>query len=340
MSASAGPSQEGNVTRIIRAVLGWRLLWPLVALAVLIGFNLLFTPGFAVIEWKDGRWYGAMIDVLRNASGVGLLATGMTLVIATAGIDLSVGSVMALAGAVAALLMTGQGWGVWPAVAAGLVAGLAAGLWNGAFVSLFGLQPIIATLVVLVAGRGLAQALTDDQKVRFEAPAFEWIATGAVLGIPTPAIVAAGAAVGVMVLLRATVLGLYTEAVGSNPRAARLCGLPVHRVRLAVYGLSGLFAGAAGLIATADIKEADVANCGLYTELDAILAVVIGGTSLSGGRPRVAGSLVGVLIMRLLTTMLQMHNVTTEKTLVLKAAVALGVCLLQAPKLMRRGAAL
>src|SRR5262249_37019754 len=154
------------------------------------------------------------------------------------------------------------------------------------------LQPIIATLVMLVAGRGLAQALTGDQKVRFEVPAFEWLGSGAARGVPTPVVIATGTALAILVLLRLTVLGMYVEAAGGNPRAARLCGLPVHRVRLATYAICGLCAAAAGLIAAADIKEADVANSGLYLELDAVLAVVIGGTSLSGGRPHIVGSLI------------------------------------------------
>lgn len=338
MNASGAPGTSGNRTgRTLRAVLGWRLLWPLLALAALVAINFSWTPNFSHVVWQDGRLYGSMIDVLRDSAVVALLATGMTLVIACAGIDLSVGSVMALAGAVAALLMTGPRWGAPGAIAAGLALGLGVGIWNGAIVTFLGLQPIIATLVMLVAGRGLAQALTNDQMVRFEDPAFERIGTGAVYGLPVPAIIAAGAALAVIAVLRITVLGLYVEAVGGNPRAARLCGLPVHRVRIAVYAICGLCAAAAGLIATADIKEADVANCGLYLELDAILAVVIGGTNLGGGKPRVMGSVVGVLIMRLLTTMLQMHNVTTEHTLVLKAGVALAVCLAQAPRFAKGG---
>src|SRR5262249_27866499 len=139
----------------------------------------------------------------------------------------------------------------------------------------------------------------------------------------------------ILVLLRLTVLGMYVEAVGGNPRAARLCGLPVHRVRLATYAICGLCAAAAGLIAAADIKEADVANSGLYLELDAVLAVVIGGTSLSGGRPHIVGSLIGALIMQTLTTMMQMWGMPTERTLVVKAVVALLVCAAQAPRLIK-----
>jgi simple sugar transport system permease protein len=215
-------------------------------------------------------------------------------------------------------------------VIAGLAVALLVGLWNGVMVTYVGLQPIVATLVMLVMGRGIAQALTEDQKIRFEVPAFEFIGTGAVFGLPLPIVLVAGVAVLVFIVLRKTATGIYIEAVGSNVRAARLCGLRVHAIRLSAYGFSGLCAGVAGLIATADIKEADVANCGLYLELDAILAVVIGGTSLTGGRPYLLGSLIGAAIMQTLTVMLQMRGVVTEHTLIIKAVTAIIVCLLQA----------
>ena len=158
--------------------------WPLIALALLLAFNAVFTPGFASIEVRDGRLFGAMVNVLKNGSIVVLLATGMTLVIASGGIDLSVGSVMALSGTVAALCLTLVGWPVGLCVLGGLAAGVAVGMFNAALVQSVGLQPIIATLVTLVAGRGIAQTLTHDQKVRFENTSFEWIGTGAVGGVP------------------------------------------------------------------------------------------------------------------------------------------------------------
>ncbi len=306
-------------------------LWPLLALAGLLAFNLLFTPGFGRLEWRDGRLYGSLVDVVQNGAPVLLLAVGMTLVIACAGIDLSVGSVMALAGAAAALLLTRAGQPAAVAVAGGLAAGAVVGLLNGAMVAGLALQPIVATLITLVAARGAAQWLTADQKVRFEAPAFEALANAAPLGVSAPVWIVAGVALAVALLLRRTALGMAVEAVGSNLQAARLCGLRIHAVRVAAYAFSGLCAAVAGLIAAADIKEADVANAGLYLELDAILAVVIGGTRLSGGRPRLLGSLLGAAIMQTLTIMLQMRGVVTEHTLIVKAAVALGVCWLQSP---------
>jgi simple sugar transport system permease protein len=316
-----------------------RNFWPLVALAALLIFNLLFTTGFARLELRDGRLFGTLVDILQNGAPVMLLAIGMTLVIALGGIDLSVGSVMALSGAVAALLMTEQGQSVPVAVASSLGVALVVGALNGALVTYAGIQPIIVTLVMLVVGRGLAQTLTHDQKVHFEIPAFEFIGNGTVLGLPFPALLAAVVAVFVNLLLRKTAAGLYIEAMGGNPRAARLCGLRVHVIRILAFMACALCAGLAGLIAAADIKEADVANAGLYLELDAILAVVLGGTSLTGGRANLIGSLIGAILIQTLTIMLQMRGVITEHTLIIKALVALAVCYMQTPlfeQLMRR----
>jgi len=304
-------------------------LWPLTALIVLLLFNILTTPGFAQLEIRDGRVFGTLVDIFQNGAPVMLMAIGMTLVIAVEGIDLSVGSVMALSGATAALLMTESGTPVPLAVAAALGLAIAVGVWNGVLVTYVGLQPIIATLIMLVAGRGVAQVLTDDQKVPFEIPSFEFIANGTLFGLPVPIYIIAAVALAALIALRKTVAGLYIEAIGSNALAAGLCGLPVHTVRLLAFGFCGLCAGAAGLIATADIKEADVANCGLYLELDTILAVVIGGTSLSGGRPHLLGSLIGAVIMQTLTVMLQSRGVITEHTLIIKALVVVLVCFMQ-----------
>jgi simple sugar transport system permease protein len=316
-----------------------RNFWPLVALAALLVFNLIFTSGFARVELRDGRLFGTLVDIFQNGAPVMLLAIGMTLVIALAGIDLSVGSVMALSGAVAALLMTEHGYSVPGAVVIALIVALGVGAVNGALVTYAGIQPIIVTLVTLVMGRGLAQVLTHDQKVRFEIPAFEFIGNGTVLGLPFPALVVAAVALCVGLLLRKTATGLYIEAMGGNPQAARLCGLRIHVIRILAFMACSLCAGMAGLIAAADIKEADVGNAGLYLELDAILAVVLGGTSLTGGRANLVGSLIGAIFIQTLTIMLQMRGVITEHTLIIKAIVALAVCYMQTPafeRFMRR----
>lgn len=307
------------------------VFWPGLAFLMLLTYNLVFTPNFARIDVLDGRLFGSLVDIVQNGAPVMLLAIGMTLVIATAGIDLSVGSVMALSGAVAALLMTEQGLSVPAAVACALAVSLLAGLVNGALVSLAGLQPIVSTLILWVTARGVAQALTHDQKIRFEEPAFEFLGNGSLLTLPFPVFIVAGAALATYLVLRKTALGIYIEAVGGNVRAARLCGIPVRTLKISVYVFCAFLAGVAGLIATADIKEADVANCGLYLELDAILAVVIGGTSLAGGRARLGGTILGALIMQTITIMLQMRGVLLEYTLIVKAFVAILVCFLQTP---------
>ena len=316
-----------------------RNFWPLVALAALLVFNLIFTPGFARVELRDGRLFGTLVDIFQNGAPVMLLAVGMTLVIALGGIDLSVGSVMALSGATAALLMTEHGQSVPVGVVAALGVALVAGALNGALVTFAGIQPIIVTLVTLVMGRGLAQTLTHDQKVSFEIPTFEFIGNGTVLGLPFPALLVAVVALLAGLLLRKTATGLYIEAMGGNPQAARLCGVRIHVIRILAFMACSLCAGMAGLIAAADIKEADVANAGLYLELDAILAVVLGGTSLTGGRANLVGSLIGAVFIQTLTVMLQMRGVITEHTLIIKAIVALAVCYMQTPafdRLMQR----
>jgi ribose/xylose/arabinose/galactoside ABC-type transport system permease subunit len=306
-----------------------RNLWPLVGLAALLLFNVLFTEGFARIEMRDGRLYGTIIDLFQNGAPVMLLAIGMTLVIALGGIDLSVGSVMALSGAVSALALTEHAQAVPVAILCGLGVGLLAGAVNGAIVARGGVQPIIITLVMMVTARGMAQTLTHDQKVRFENPAFELLGGGTVLGLPVPMLLVVAVAVLVGLLLRKTVVGLYLEAIGGNPRAARLCGLRVDEIQILAYMACSLCAAVAGMIAAADIKEADVANAGLYLELDAILAVVLGGTSLAGGHANLVGSLIGALLIQTLTTTLQMRGVLTEHTLIIKAIVVVGVCLFQ-----------
>jgi len=309
--------------------------WPVAVLLLLWLVNALFTPNFARIEVKDGRLYGSMIDIVYRGAQVMLLAVGMAVVVATRGIDLSVGSVMAICGAVAARLLVADHTPA-VAIAAALGIALALGLWNGTLVALVGMQPIVATLILLVAGRGLAQLITDGQIITFRQPAFEAIARGALLGVPFPIWLTALVAGLVWLLLRTTAIGMYVEAIGGNERAARLCGLRVGAIKLAAYVLSGLCAGVAGLVATADIRAADANNCGLYLELDAILAVVLGGTSLLGGRIRLLGALTGALIMQTITTVLLMRNVDPAYALVVKAVVAVLVCMIYTPAFSRR----
>ena len=324
----------------------WRALaplaWPLLALVALLAFNFLFTPGFFDVRIVDNRLYGSLIDVLNRGAPTLLLALGMTLVIATGGIDLSVGAVMALTGAVAACLIVrpedspvsalNVGGSLTLVLLVSLLVALLAGVWNGVLVAFFRLQPIVATLILMVAGRGVAQLVTNGQIPTFEHPAFAWLGGGFVLMLPVPTIVAAAAALVMIALARGTALGLFVEAVGNNRVASRIAGVNATGVRLACYAISGLLAGVAGLLATADIKAADVNNIGLNLELDAILAVAIGGTSLAGGRFSLLGSVLGALVIQTLTTTILARGVAPETTLVAKSVIIVALCLLQSPR--------
>jgi len=318
-----------------------RLIWPLAALALLMLVNAIFNPSFFHLEFRDGHLFGSMVDVLNRGAPVMLLSLGMSLVIATGGIDLSVGAVMAITGAAAAALIMRQSdsplaWlnlhGVTAAIiGTALLFAVVAGIWNGTLVVLLGLQPIVATLILMVAGRGVAQLLTNGQIITFDNPSFSFIARGWFLGLPFPVTIVAVAAIIISLIARGTALGLFVESVGNNPTASRLAGLPAGWVKLGVYTLCGLCAGLAGLITTADIQAADANNAGLYLELDAILAVSLGGASLNGGRFSLLGSLIGAVLLQALTSTILAHNVPPPLTLVIKGLVVVAVCLLQSP---------
>lgn len=308
-------------------------IWPALALLALLLYNIACTPHFASIGYQNERLYGSLIDVLKNGSRVALLAVGMTLVIAGRGIDLSVGSVAALTGTVAALLLSKGGTSPLTACAGGLALALAFGLLNGVLVVRLKLQPIIATLVTLVLARGLAQTLSQDQSVSFNSAWFSSVFNGQFLALPTPIWIASIAATVVTVIVRWTAMGMYLSAIGVNAKAARLCGVQVGMIRTLTYITSCLCAGVAGLVIASDVKNADPNSLGMSLELDAVLAVAIGGTSLTGGRPHVIGAVIGALLMQTITVMLQMRGVPTDATLILKAAATLGVCLLQSPAL-------
>ncbi|MFG6081887.1 ABC transporter permease [Paracoccus litorisediminis] len=302
----------------------------LLALAVVLVLIGLISPGFFSVTVQNGRLYGSLIDVGVRVAPVALLAIGMTLVIATKGIDLSVGAVMAITGAVAATLVA-DGHSVPVVLAVSLALGLVCGIWNGVLVAFLDIQPIIATLILMVAGRGIAQLITGGVILTFNDPAFSFIGSGAVLGIPMPILIwlAMGLAVGLLV--RRSALGLLIEAVGINRRASMLVGVRARFLILATYAISGLCAAMAGMIVTADIHGADANNAGLWLELDAILAVVIGGTSLAGGRFSITASLIGALIIQALNTGILMSGWPPEFNLIVKAVVIVAILTLQSP---------
>jgi simple sugar transport system permease protein len=308
-----------------------RLWWPLLALVALLLLNLVFTPSFFALRLQDGHLFGSLVDILRNGAPTLLIALGMTLVIATRGIDLSVGAVAAIAGAVTCTHIAAGGDAVTGmALALALCAVL--GLWNGFLVSVLGIQPIIATLVLMTAGRGVAMLMTEGQIITVDNGLFRQVGAG-FLVLPIAILISLAALAGVAVLTRRTALGMLVEAVGVNPEASRLAGVRSRTIIWTVYVFSAFCAGVAGLMIASNVTAADANSAGLWIEMDAILAVVIGGTSLAGGRYSLTGTLIGALVIQTLTTTVYTIGVPPETTLVFKAAVVIVVCLLQSPRL-------
>lgn len=308
--------------RIMRTHALWDALsrhGALLALLLLVCFNLAVTPNF--LSWQT-------LNVnLTQVAAIVIVATGMTLVIATGGIDLSVGSLMAISGALAPLIfiekileMPDPTVGVALAfVIPVLVAGLF-GLFNGFLVTTFGIQPIIATLVLFIAGRGIAQVMTNGNLQVFRNPNFQVIGLGRVLGIPVQIIIMIVIVVIAAWIVQRTLLGRQILAVGGNEQAAKLSGIPVNRVKLLVYFISGICAGIAGLIVIAINSASDANLVGLGMELDAIAAAAVGGTLLVGGRAYIGGTLVGALIIQLVRYTLLANGVPDAAALLVKAA--------------------
>ena len=301
------------------------------ALLVILAINWIVSPQFFDIRLQDGRLFGSLIDVLNRGAPVALLSIGMVLVIALRGIDLSVGAVMAICGAIAASLADSHALPVTLAAALGI--GLLCGLWNGLLVAGLGIQPIVATLILMVAGRGIAQLITEGRIVTFTDPALAWIGGGSVFGVPAPVAITAVMLLVTLLLVRGTALGLMIEATGGNERASTLAGIGTRAMTIAVYVWCSLCAAMAGVIAAADILGADANNAGLWLELDAILAVVIGGTSLFGGRFSISLAVLGALIIQAMNTGILLSGYPPQFNLVVKAVVVMAVLLVQSPKL-------
>lgn len=321
-----------------RAWLTHRLTWPLATLALLLAVNAAFNDSFLHIEWRDGHLYGSLIDILNRAAPLVLVSLGMTLVIAMRGIDISVGAVVAISAAVAAWMIGGavnadaSRYPLPVALLAAVgVAGLC-GLWNGLLVAGLRMQPIVATLILMVAGRGIAQLVTDGQIITVYYPPYFFLGGGYLLGLPFSLFVVAAVLAAMHLALGRTSLGVFVQAVGINPSAARVAGIRARRLVTGAYVFCGLCAGLAGLLISSNVKSADGNNAGLLMELDAILAVTLGGTALTGGRFSLAGTVVGALIIQTLTYAIYSLGVPPEINLVVKAAVVFAVMLLQSPE--------
>ena len=316
-----------------------RLFWPLFILALVFIFDFIFIEGFFSIEIKNGNLYGRVVDIVNRGSTLMILAVGMTLVIATKGIDISVGSVLAISGAIVAQMLGQNSEPAVPLVYCIILAlsvSTILGCWNGFLVAKIGIQPVVATLILMVAGRGIAQTITSGQIPTVNYKPFSYIASF-VPGIPLPFSLFIAAAIIIIVSLavKKTALGLFVESVGVNPHSSRLSGIKVKRIIFFTYALSGFCAGVAGLLTASMIKAADANNAGLLIEMDAILAVAIGGTQLSGGRFSISASIVGALIIQSLTTTLYALGVSPQVLPVVKALAVITICLIQSSEFRR-----
>ncbi|SBT65863.1 monosaccharide ABC transporter membrane protein, CUT2 family [Micromonospora sediminicola] len=310
-TAEAGPLLDRPVDRaaMTRHVQDYGVY---VAVLALLLFNVAFTENFVEL--------GNMRTQLVQVAPVLIVALGMALVIGSEGIDLSVGSVMALAAAVLPLYL---GFGAAPAIAVALLAGVVAGALNGTLVAAVGLQPIVATLALLVAGRGIALVVADGQLKQIRNADLLALGSQEVLGLPVVAWIAVLLATVVGLLVNRTTYGRQLVAIGGNRAAARLAGLPVRRVLIVAYMICGLFAAAAGVLATARLTASDPSAIGNLIELSAITAVVVGGTPLNGGRIRVLGTVAGALLMQLLRATMIKHNLPDSTAQMVQAVIIL-----------------
>ncbi len=335
-----------------RRISGSRLFWPFVALALLMLFNAIFTPGFFKIEIKDGHLFGSLIDIINRGAPLMILAIGMTLVIATGGVDLSVGAVIAISAAMGAVLIN-PALGtqlissdkliqdvtftpLWVVIPTALILSAVCGLWNGVLVSRANIQPMVATLVLMVAGRGIAQLITNGQIITIYYSKYFFIGNGYLLGLPFTLFIVAAVFLGVWLLTRKTAIGLFIESVGTNSKSSYYSGINEKNIKLLAYTLCGLCAGIAGMIISANVKSADANNVGLGYELDAILAVVIGGTLMSGGRFSLLASIIGALVIQTVTTTMYAVGVPAMAAQAIKALVVVVVILLYSDQ-VRRG---
>ncbi|HRY26932.1 MAG: ABC transporter permease [Geminicoccaceae bacterium] len=323
---SASPATASPATA--RALRQLRRHGGLVALLVLVLVNIAITPNFLQLQ--------TLFVNISQVATIAIVAIGMTLVIATGGIDLSVGAVMALAGALAPLIFLSPFGVAYPAlglVAAftlPLLAAMACGLFNGFMVSVLRVQPIIATLILFISGRGIAQVLTNGNLQTFSNPSFSYLGTGRILGLPFQGWLALALAGLVYWLVTRTLFGRYLLAIGGNERAARLSGVPVRRVKFGAYVICAGLAGIAGLIVVAINSASDAGRNGNLMELDAIAAAVVGGALLQGGRAPIFGAVLGAVIIQLVKYTLLANGVEDEVALIAKAFIIVVAVYLQA----------
>jgi simple sugar transport system permease protein len=341
-----------------RKIVESKIFFPVIALAIILLFDLIVIPGFFRLEMKQGHLYGSFIDVLRNSVPIMVLALGMTLVIATGGIDLSVGAVMAIASSVACILINPTIIGLslsqdisqlvneptysfaplWVVIGAALLVAAICGLWNGLLVTYGKIQPMVATLILMIAGRGIAQLVTNAIKIIIFNDTYAYIGNGWII-LPFSLYIAAFIFAIAWLITRKTSIGLFIESVGANSRSSFFAGINQKRVKLFAYIFCGFCAGVAALIVSSSIRTSDANQIGLYMELDAILAVIIGGTQMTGGRFSFLASIVGALVIQATTTSTLALGVPASAIIAVKALVVIIVIILysqQVQKIVRK----
>lgn len=328
----------------IKKLTSKRLFMPVFCLIIMLIAAVIASPDFFKIDIQNGVLYGRIIDVINRGSEVVILAIGMTLVVAaSAGTDISVGAVMAVVAAVTCSFIAGGQQSVNEyinnpllGILLGILVGVLCGCFNGFLVAKLHIQPMVATLILFTAGRGIAQLLTNGQITYIRVDSFKMLGAS-IPGIPIPtSIFVTVIMVAVtMLLLKKTALGMYVEAVGINSRASRLVGLKSAKIIFLVYAFCGFCASIAGLINSSRIYSADANNIGLNLELDAILAVALGGNSLGGGKFSLIGSVIGAYTIQTLTTTLYAVSVSSDQIPVYKAIVVVIIVSLQSPELRK-----
>lgn len=312
-----------------------RLFWPIICLIIVLLINLIKTPTFFKVSINEnGVLYGYIIDIINRSSELIILAVGMTLCVASsAGTDISVGAVMAVAGAVCCKIL-GSGESYQSPYLVGIIVAILVavlcGAWNGFLVAKMKIQPMVATLILFTAGRGIAQLITDGNILYIKVESFKYL--GSVLPkipMPTPIFVAVIVVILTSLLLKKTALNMYIQSVGINAKASRLLGLNSTLIIFLTYAFCGFCAGIAGIIATSRIYSIDANNVGLNLELDAILAVALGGNSLGGGKFSLAGSVIGAITIQALSTSLYAMGVSADQLPVYKAVVVILIVAMQ-----------
>ncbi|MBE5808999.1 MAG: ABC transporter permease [Clostridiales bacterium] len=326
------------------AIMRSKITWAVIAEILILIVCLIVRPDFFSISYQPstGMLYGSLIDIINRSAEITIIGMGMTMVIALGGTDLSVGALVAVSGALALKLMrwdptdprfiTPGDYSVYPFVLAimlPLLVCLLMGAFNGVLVGRLQLQPIIATLILMVSGRGIAQIITNGKQFTTLYSPFRWIGQGSCLFLPTPIVIMVAVVALVMLFVRKTAFGTFVESVGINPSASRLSGINARMVILIVFAITGFLSGISGLIYSSRIMSNDSNNAGLNYETDAILSVVIGGTSMTGGKFSLTGTIIGSIIIRTIVTFVYYFGIAAEATMAFKAMIIAVVIVLQ-----------